>query len=172
MEPPTIVEKPGMKVAGAGCAFVHVLSPDGNTMDTVGRLWGTWFEARRRVVNQVDADTSFGIVWGKPAEERSHPDELQYICAAEVTSFEGMPEDVATFEVPAGEYAVFTHRGPITEIGTTVGFAYREWLPNSGYVRRGICDVEVYGLRFCSDGPDSEMEYRIPVKRASPAQAD
>ena len=59
---------------------------------------------------------------------------------------------------------MFTHRGPITEIGATVGYAYREWLPKSGYEHAGTCDVELYDERFCADGPDSEMEYWIPVK--------
>jgi AraC family transcriptional regulator len=161
---PEIVEKPGFKVAGLETPFVHILSEDGVGEERVGKLWGAFGAAVPRIANRARDEVAFGIVYPRPEGERSHPDELQYICSNEVTTFDGMPEEFATYEVPANRYAIFTHRGPITTLEPTIRHAYREWLPNSEFEHAGPCDVERYDERFCHDGDESEMEYWIPVR--------
>jgi AraC family transcriptional regulator len=105
----------------------------------------------------------FGIVYDRPEKERSHPHEMQYIAAVRVSKVDEIPTGMVERTVPAGTFAVFTHRGPIQKIGTSVGEIYRDWLPQSAFRHAGIADIELYDYRFHGDREDSEMEIWISV---------
>jgi AraC family transcriptional regulator len=71
---------------------------------------------------------------------------------------------MVAFTVPAGRYAVFTHRGPIADFHLTVRKIWKEWLPASGLEPTGAPDVEVYDERFKLHEADSECDMLVPVK--------
>ena len=162
MQQPRIVEKPELKVVGCEAAFLHCLSPEATNLRVIGPLWDKFIGRADCVPNRI-GDAMFGVIHARPESERTHPDELQYIVAVSVSSTAAVPEGMVSWTVPAGTFAVWTHRGPIGTIGETVSLIYREWLPQSGYQHAGTADVELYDDRFCCDGADSEMEIWIPV---------
>jgi predicted transcriptional regulator YdeE len=161
MQQPKIIEKPALLVVGLEAAFIHALSPDATNFKVIGPLWEQ-FLRRAEVPNRIGQEM-FGVIYGRPATERKHPDELQYIAAVQVSSTAEVPQGMVSRTVPAGLFAVFIHRGPIKKIGDTCREIYRVWLPQSAYEHAGIADVELYDRRFCPDGEDSEMEYWISV---------
>ena len=159
---PQIVEKPALQVVGLEAAFIHALSPEATNFQVIRPLWDKFIHRAREIPNRI-GEERFGIIYGRPENERAHPDELQYITAVRVSKADEIPTGMVERTVPAGAFAVFTHRGPIQMIGDTVLEIYRVWLPQSAYRHAEIADVELYDLRFHCDRADSEMEYWISV---------
>ena len=167
MQQPRIVEKPELKVIGYEAAFIHCLSPEATNFQVIGPLWDRLIGQAAHIPNRI-GDAMFGVIYGRPETERTHPHELQYIAAVPVNSTAEIPEGMVSWTVPAGTYAVCTHRGPIRTIGETVSVIYRGWLPQSAYQHAETADVELYDDRFCYAGADSEMEIWIPVTPKTP----
>jgi AraC family transcriptional regulator len=160
---PQIIEKPALTVIGLEAAFIHALSQQSTGATVIPTLWDK-FGHRAGEVQGRSGDAMYGIIYGKPEAERSHPDELQYIAAVAVDSQRAIPEGMVRHTVPAGTFAVFLHRGPITNIAQTCREIYRVWLPQSPWQHAGIADVELYDHRFKCEGEASEMEYWLSVK--------
>lgn len=159
---PQIIEKPRLLVLGLEASFIHALSPDATNHEVIGPLWDRFIGQAERISNRV-GDAMFGVIYGRPQAERSHPDELQYIAAVAVSEASEVPEGMTAHTVEAGSFAVFTLRGPISKIGDACHEIYRVWLPQSDYEHAGIADVELYDHRFHCERDDSEMEYWISV---------
>jgi AraC family transcriptional regulator len=159
---PHIVEKPALTVIGIEASFIHALSPDANNLKVIGALWDRFLHASRAIPNRVSQEM-YGIIYERPPAERSHPHELQYIAAVAVSHVADIPDGMIAWTAPAGTYAVFTHRGPIQNIGATMQFIYRDWLPQSGFRRTGGADVEVYDARFHMNEEESETDIWIPL---------
>lgn len=164
MQQPQILEKPELTVVGRRGAFIHALSPDANNLQVIGQLWNEFLDARDSISHRV-GDTMYGVIYSEPQEQRSHRHELQYIACVPVSSTDDVPEGLIAYTIPASMFAVFTHRGPMGNIGQTVEDAYRNWLPASRYDPTEVADVEQYDHRFCpdEDGVESVMEYWIAV---------
>lgn len=160
---PRIEHKPPLTVIGLRRSFRHALSPDATNMQVIGPLWGEFVAQADTIPNRIGHDM-FGVIYGRPAEERSHPHELEYIAAVPVSSTAAVPPGMVAWTVPATTFAVFEHHGPIARIADTVRQIYRQWLPASAYEHSGIADVELYDERFCTEGQESVMEYWISIK--------
>ena len=158
-----IIERDPMKFIGIETKFVHILSKDYNGDQVITPLWQKFLPLSHNIPNRI-GDPLYAAIWGEPEEDRSHPYELHYLCAATVSSFDDVPDGMITYEVPAQTYAMIVHRGPISELGKTIEFLYRQWLPDSPWKHTGNTDIEVYDHRFdgCSEG--SEFDYWISVE--------
>ncbi len=95
----------------------------------------------------------------------------EYLMGDVVTSFENVPNNLVTFEIPAKTYAVFTMRsrfrflwGPT--IGLTKKFIFTDWLPGSGYkVDSSILgDFELHDERSTAKHPLIELFVSIKDK--------
>jgi AraC family transcriptional regulator len=160
---PQIMEKCALTVVGLEAAFLHALSPTSTNMTVIPPLWDKIAHRAGEVQGRSGA-AMYGIIYGKPKAVRSHPDELQYVAAVAVDSQRAIPEGMVRHTVPAGTFAVFLHRGPITNIAQTCREIYRLWLPQSPWQHAGIADVELYDHRFTCDSEASEMEYWVSVR--------
>lgn len=159
---PQILEKPAMTIVGLETPFIHGLSPETNNFQVIPPLWGRLDKRMSEIPGRI-GHASYGIIYGRPEEQRSHKDELQYICGVQVRAPATVPEGMITRTIPAGTFAVFHHRGPIEKIGETCYAIYRVWLPQSKWKHAEIADVELYDERFNCEGPDSEFDYWISV---------
>jgi predicted transcriptional regulator YdeE len=162
MPEPQIVEKPALTVVGLEASFISALSPDATNFKVIGPLWDKFVHRAAEVRNRSGHDM-LGVIYGRPAETRSHPHELQYIAAVPVSGAGPVPERMVSRTIPASTFAVFTHRGPIKTIGDTVHDIHRVWLPQSAWEHAQIAEVELYDHRFCGGGDNSEMEIWISV---------
>jgi AraC family transcriptional regulator len=158
---PKIIEKPEFWVVGQEISFIHALSPDANNSQRIGSLWDEFAHRAKEVPNRTGQEM-YGVIYGRPETQRSHPDELQYIAAVSVREPTKIPVGMTAHAVPAGTFAVFLHHGPISRIAETCREIYRDWLPQSDWLHGGA-DVEVYDERFKCDSENSEMEYWIAV---------
>lgn len=160
---PQITEKPELLVAGFEAPFIHALSPDATNFKVIGPLWDRLIHNVESVPNRVGKEM-YGVIYGRPEAERSHPDELQYVAGVPVCRDSELPDGMVSHTVISNTFAVFTHRGPIGNIGNTCREIYRNWLPQSSYEHAGIADVELYDDRFNCESDDSEMEYWISLR--------
>jgi len=96
--------------------------------------------------------------------------EYYYMAGCAVWDFAGLPETFSPFIIPSQTYAVFTHEGHVNYIRNTIGFAFDQWLPNSGYRHASASEnalhfFERYGENFNPHTGEGDVEIWLPVMR-------
>lgn len=76
------------------------------------------------------AGEAFGYGYADPRE--TPPEEWRFDLALTVPKDFKLSDEVIDRELPAGKYAVTTHKGSRDNIGDTIYHLYRDWLPESG----------------------------------------
>ncbi len=146
---PRFVDYPSFTAVGLATPFDFVTA-----QQTIPTLWDR-FVPRMKEVRNVPDRRSFGIC-------RGH----EYLACVQVTQVEAVPAGMVAWTVPAGHYAVFTHRGPVSRIGETVNRIWKDWLPSSGRVHvEGAPDFELYDERFQGASEESEFDLYIPIRK-------
>jgi AraC family transcriptional regulator len=84
--------------------------------------------------------------------------------AAEVTSFEVIPEGMERAIIPSGLYAVFLFRGSNAQANDFFANIYMNWFPSSGFVVDHRPHFDVLGSKYKNNDPESEEEIWIPVR--------
>lgn len=98
---------------------------------------------------QVGA-TNYGAICGGDPKAQT----MEYMCAVEVRTFDGLPASLGRMRVPAARYAVFVHEGNVATIQASWRTIFTEWLPSSSLSSGNTPDFEVYDERF--DGATGE----------------
>jgi len=98
--------------------------------------------------------------------EGNHTVDTQFTkwAAVEVGQFKE-EHNLEEFHIPAGDYAVFTHKGIANEFPKTLAFIYNEWLPNSEYQLADRPHFEVLTPNYQPNDPEHEEEIWIPIKK-------
>ena len=163
MEEPRLFDRPQTSFVGLETAFISILSTEADT-SPIPKLWEIFGPRSGEVPHRTGADC-FGVIRGLPDNERSHPDELRYLCAVAVSKLaDPLPEGMVAWTLPAARFAGFLHRGPIWGIGQTVGGVYEDWLPQAPYRHSSLADIELYDERFEPESETSVMEYWISIE--------
>jgi AraC family transcriptional regulator len=165
MEQQAVIKNmPERKVIGMGAKFISVMSPEKNNQLVIPRLWQAYMQRQEEIKNR-DKRFSLGLISAVlPVETKSHPYELYYMACAEVPDTNHIPAGMEAKTVPAGNYAVFQHHGPVNRIGETLNYIYQKWLPQSGQKIRKAPEIEIYDERFNPTSETSEMDICIPVE--------
>lgn len=91
-------------------------------------------------------------------------DKTEVTVGEAVTEADVVPEGMTVIHIPAGQYAVFTHRlanGGFEGLNPVM----EKWLTTGPYEKSDNFIIEVYDARFKGgDQPDSEIDFWIPVK--------
>jgi AraC family transcriptional regulator len=112
------------KVIGVSGKFISALSPDRNNDSVIPALWSKFRSRSHEISSRVGSSSIGLVVCGEDVPEKAHHDECLYLACAEVSSTDEVPEGMAAMLVPAGNYAVFTHKGAIDKIGFTLKYIY------------------------------------------------
>ena len=106
--------------------------------------------------------TAYGaICGGDPKTE-----QMEYMCAVEVQSFDTVPKALGRMRVPAVRYAVFLHEGNVATIRSTWQQILTAWLPNSGMRSANTPDFELYDERFDAATGDGGVEIWLGIQPA------
>ena len=152
---PTIRDFDGATIVGLTGSF-EPLDPE------IGTLWHT-FVGHGTELGELPVGTrDFGLCC--PVAEPG--DTIDYTAGRELLHHIDPPKPFVVREIPAGTYAVFTHRGPISTLHETVRYIWGTWARRTSLVLRSAPDFELYGPRFRGESPDSELDIYIPVERA------
>jgi predicted transcriptional regulator YdeE len=137
-----------------------------NENDEIGQMWGAVMGRLDQIPNlQYPLEAGYGISVMDEAFEDSG--EFDYIGGYPVTEKTAdLPEKMAAFEIPAGDYAVITcpNLASIQEAYTAL---YDRWLPESGYVldfSQGNFCFELYGQEFMPESGSETFTIWAPVK--------
>lgn len=96
----------------------------------------------------------FGV--SRVENDPSYRDFYFYI----VTEYEGNDNrDFETFTIPASQWAIFESKGDVlSALYEAEMYAFKEWLPSSGYIHAMAPELEVYPAR------DSQIvEFWLPI---------
>lgn len=106
--------------------------------------------------------TAYGAICGGDPKTQT----MEYMCAVEVKSFEGVPKELGRMRVPAARYAVFLHEGNVATIQGTWKQIFSSWLPKSGMQSNETPDFEAYDERFDGATGEGGVEIWLGVKAA------
>ena len=79
-----------------------------------------------------------------------------------MNAFEKIPEDMESFSLSTGLYAVFEHKGMDTAIFQQI---FTEWLPNAPYILDHRPHFELLGEKYKNGDPNSEEQIWIPIRQ-------
>ena len=84
----------------------------------------------------------------------------------EVNDFNSIPNEMETFTIKSGLYAVFVHKGTTTDFMKSMQYIVHEWLPNSSYtIDNSRPHFEYLGNKYVGpNNPNSEEEVWIPIR--------
>lgn len=134
-------------------------------MIVIPALWGHFMQRKSEIKNVLGGQKVFGIcACINDPKLKKHKDECFYMACVEVDSLTHVPEGMQSFIVPSGRFAVFTHKGQITNIEHTMKYIFGSWLAQSGEKLRDAADLEVYGDKFKLGSDDSELDIYIPIQ--------
>ena len=94
---------------------------------------------------------------------------MDYLCGAEVAGGTGVPDGFSRVTIPVQRYAVFPHRGHVSELRNTLEMIWRKWLPSSG--RQAVqpsagapAFFERYGEQFDPKAGMGDVEVWVPIQ--------
>lgn len=151
---PRLQHGESMRIAGLNSHFTSA------SLDEIPALW-------RRLVSS-----------GKVPGRTSHvdyavvvllPDGCDYLAGFEVSASAVLPNGFACTEIPANEYAVFSHGGHVSTLRNTFDSAVNQWLPASDFEIARLPVGEPYALERYGEGFDpltgtGDIEVWIPVR--------
>lgn len=127
-------------------------------------LWQSFMPFRNEVKNRINDEFISMQIFPKDFHNRVDINkEFEKWAAVEISSQDEVPNEMSTFTIPAGEYAVFLHKGSISEARNTFMYIFGEWLPKSEYNLDLRPHFEVLGEKYNKDSPESEEEIFIPI---------
>lgn len=133
-----------------------------NQNSEIPKLWTEFYKRIGEIKARKNLNSALGVC--EHVSNLSNSSKFRYIVCVEINSLDSIPENMVSHIVPTNQYAVFTHKGPATELSKTYRYIYGIWFPKSDYKPITSDDFELYDQRF-NDDNDSEMEIYIPIKK-------
>lgn len=130
------------------------------------RIWPQ-FMPRRREISSIAGNEIYALtVYPSDYFRNFDPNAaFEKWAAVEVSDFGPVPQGMNTIESQGGLYAVFSYKGSVAEAYKALQYIYMTWLPSSEYVSDQRPHMAVMGEKYKNNGPDSEEEFWIPVRR-------
>lgn len=130
-----------------------------------GIIWKNFMPRRKEIINNLSNELISMAIY-KPTHfiDFKPINEFEKWAAIEVTDFERVPNEMDTFTLTGGLYAVFDYTGSSTDT-SIFQYIFGTWLPNSDYLLDDRPHFEVLGDKYKNADPNSEEEIWIPVKK-------
>ena len=131
----------------------------------VGELWQSFMPKRNKILNNLNKDLISMVIYNATHFTDFKPNnQFERWATVEVSDFNNVPEEMETFLLPAGLYAVFLHIGDAKTFVNNFKYIMEIWLPNSEYVLDNRPHFEVLGEKYKNNDPHSEEEIWIPIR--------
>jgi AraC family transcriptional regulator len=131
----------------------------------IRELWTSFMPRRKEIINNLTNDLISLVEYTPSHFENFNPtNEFERWAAVEVENFNSIPDEMETYILPNGLYAVFNYTGMSSGIAAFFHYIYSEWVPNSDYVLDDRAHFEVLGEKYKNNDPSSEEEIWIPIK--------
>ena len=129
-----------------------------------GALFRTFMPRRKEIMNLV----SKGTYALQQYDFKSFTPQTifeKWACV-DVSDFDTILDEMETFTLESGTYAVFIHKGTTSDFMKTMQYIVEEWLPSSNYeVDNSRPHFEYLTEKYLGpNNPDSEEEVWIPIR--------
>jgi AraC family transcriptional regulator len=129
------------------------------------RLWQSFMPRRKEIRNNLTADLISMQVY-PPSFDFTFANlnaEFEKWAAVEVANFDLVPDEMETFILSGGLYAVFDYIG-LSSDPQIFQYIFGTWLPNSIYTIDYRPHFEILGEKYKNNDPTSEEEIWIPIR--------
>ncbi len=130
----------------AGCSALI----DFDDFEKANQVWLDYFKH-----NQQNKEKYYGVCQGTMNGDVPSA-QLSYMAGHEAEK---------GIEIGDGDYAVFTHRGALQNVSTTLQYIWQIWVMRSGVFLRNAPDFEIYDNRFDQKHLIGDIEIWIPVTK-------
>ncbi len=128
-----------------------------------GELWQKFMPRRGEVKNRLNAEFISMQLYGEDWNF-SPTVVFEKWASAEVSSFAETPDEMETYQLQGGKYAVFIHYGPACEAPKTMQYIFGEWFPKSGLILDSREHFEILPEGYSPIDPNAKEEIWIPIK--------
>ena len=150
---PQILTIKSKTVVGMKSAMHH------NEFGNIVALWKRFMPKQNAISNRLNAEfIALQIYDDFNAMEKP----FAIWACVEVSSFNAIPDGMASFRILEGDYAVFLHKG--MDASKTYLQIMTEWLPNSDYEIDERPHFQVMGEAYKNGSPDSEEDFYVPIR--------
>lgn len=151
LDPPRIEQGKPLLIAGLGQRY--------NSESSAGMpaQWQRFASYLGHIQGQV-GHTTYGVLCNS-----DDAGNTEYITGVEVSDFARMPPEFSRITIPAQKYAVFKHRGHVSEIRRTWFKIFKKGLPESGYKPAQAPEFERYENLDLRAGTGS-IEIWVPIQ--------
>ena len=149
---PEIRSREGFVVAGLARGY------DMETRVAIPQLWQAFVPHIGSIPGRIGAGT-----YGLCIPTQPPGDSFTYVAGVEVAAADGLEAPLQGFAVPAAEYLVFTHEGPLDTLQQTMAYIFGTYLPESDFEPAGTADFERYDDRFDPETGLGGLEIWVPV---------
>lgn len=131
----------------------------------IGELWGSFMPRRKEITNALTNDLISLVIYAPNHFIDFKPtNEFERWATAEVENFNKVPDEMETYNLSSGLYAVFNYKGMSSGASAFFQYIFTEWVPNSDYLLDDRAHFEVLGEKYKNNDPSSEEEIWIPIK--------
>ena len=135
------------------------------TNNKTAQLWGYFAPRIKNIRNKLTTDKISMQVYDTSYFTGFNPNnEFEKWATVEVANFNDVPNEMESFSLRGGEYAVFDYKG-LSSDNSIFQYIFMTWLPNSEYQLDNRPHFEVLGEKYKNNDPASEEEIWIPIKR-------
>jgi len=128
-------------------------------------LWKSFMQRRKEIQNSMGTELYSMQIYSPGFFDDFNPNtEFEKWATAEVSDFQSVPDEMETYSLKGGLYAVFLYKGASSAAGETFQYIFGSWLPNSGYILDIRPHFEILGEKYIKEDPSSEEEIWIPIK--------
>jgi AraC family transcriptional regulator len=127
-------------------------------------LWKNFMPFRKDISNKVSADLISMQIYDSSYFVNFNPNNVfEKWATVEVANFDEVPENMESFVLPSGLYAVFHHIGSSND-NSIFQHIFGTWLPNSNFLLDQRPHFEILGEKYKNNDPNSEEEIWIPIR--------
>lgn len=131
----------------------------------IGELWGSFMPRRKEITNTLTNDLISLVVYAPNHFIDFKPtNQFERWATVEVENFNNVPDELETYNLSSGLYAVFNYKGMSSGAAAFFQYIYSEWVPNSEFILDDRAHFEVLGEKYKNNDPSSEEEIWIPIK--------
>ncbi len=135
------------------------------TNNKTGQLWGQFGPRIKEIQNRVTEDKISMQIYDSSYYANFSPDnEFEKWAMVEVEDFNSIPNEMKSFTLQEGMYAVFDYKGSSSD-NSIFQYIFGEWLPKSPFQIDDRPHFEILGKNYKNNDPNSEEEIWIPIKK-------
>jgi AraC family transcriptional regulator len=126
-------------------------------------LWRSFLPSRKDIRNAISNEMISMSTYSEPLRLGDFHQTFDKWAAVEVSNFDNVPDDMETFTLGGGLYAMFHYQGLSTDNSIFIHI-FGTWLPNSEYELDNRPHFEILGDKYKNGDPNSEEDIYIPIK--------